>query len=311
MTLVALDGQQVVGTLTIVRDNRHGLPVDRLFNLKNLRQKSQRVAEITSLVIDEKYRREKGGQILFPLLRLMYEYSTYYFGVKNLVVTIHPKDVHFYKSLLLFKDIPDTGIKVYLGAPAVALHLDLSKAPAEYKKTYSERELKLNLFHFFTERKFDNIILPKRQFNKINDPVVSIEYYQSTFVDKLGIKEGNPFERRQVTSAILAPEIRRVHPRFESELKAQVRLQNSEFAVNGTVKDVSLQGFRLYSEIQFSLNSNYSCVVEIAPSVFSKLQVRAIWRTSETGIGFEVIEADLVWQEFINYIHQDQVGKAS
>lgn len=310
-TLIAIHGHEVVGTLTIVRDNRHGLPIDKVFNLKNLRKESQRVAEITSLVIDEKYRRENGGQILFPLLRLMYEYATSYFGVKHIVVTIHPKDIHFYKSLLLFKDIPNTGVCIYLGAPAVALHLDLSKVPTEYKKTYSHRDPKSNLFYFFIKRKFENIIFPKRQFNKINDPIVSIQYYQSTFVEKLGIKESNPFERRKVVSTILANEINRSHPRFEAELKLKVCLENSELIFDGTVKDVSPQGFRVYSDLQFSLNLKYNCIIEIAPTVFSKLKARAIWKAPGAGIGFEILEADASWRDFINYIHQDHVGKAS
>lgn len=310
-TLLAIDNGNVVGTLTVVRDNRHGLPVDKVFNVKGLREKAQRLAEITSLVIHEDYRREKGGQVLFPLLRLMYEYSTSHFGVKHLVVSIHPKDVNFYKSLLLFKTIPETTEQNYLGSPAVALHLDLEQAVNRYQDIYSKRNAKTNLYNFFIERKIENIQLPKREFNKINDPIVSVDYFQNVFVEKLGIQKADVSDRRKVRSSIRVLDPQRLHPRIEVELKAQLGNKKKHVIIKGIIKDASRTGFRIYSDFAFSLDVEFDCTVEVGPQIFSRVKAKPVWNQNNVGVGFEITESDAKWNEFIDYLYQDQLGKAA
>ena len=64
-TIVAKVDQIVVGALTIVRDNRLGLPIEKVGSLDEYRKGGVRLAEITSLVIDKKYRRAEGGGTVF------------------------------------------------------------------------------------------------------------------------------------------------------------------------------------------------------------------------------------------------------
>jgi len=310
-TLIAVDQERVVGTLTVVRDNRLGLPLDKVFDVKSLRGGAQRLAEITSLVIHRDYRREMGGQILFPLLRLMYEYSTSYFGVNHLLVTIHPKDIHFYKSLLLFKIVPKTGVKDYLGAPAVVLHLDLKRALLEYEKTYENRGQTTNLFDFFVKRKMANVKLPKREYNKINDPLVSLDYFQKVFLGKLQLGSDN-LERRRVESILtLKFDSRRVHPRIEVEAPASVTLRKRDEIIQTKImiKDVSRHGFRAFVEEDFSIQDEFNIQIEIAPKVISYVKVQAVWMSPDRGVGFHILKADENWHQFVNYLYRDQYGR--
>ncbi|MCB0389687.1 MAG: hypothetical protein KDD58_00280, partial [Bdellovibrionales bacterium] len=156
-TLIAKYNGKIIGTLTIVRDNRLGLPSESIFNYKPLRIHSNRLAEITSLTIDKEFRRKRGGEVFFPLLKFMYDYCTYYFGVNHLLVTIAPKEIPFYKSILLFKQHQDSKIKDYLGAPAISLQLDLQQALYDYESIYKDKAKNKNLFKFFVEDQLEQL----------------------------------------------------------------------------------------------------------------------------------------------------------
>lgn len=311
-TLIAVDGGRVVGTLTVVRDNRLGLPLDKVFDVKSLRKNSHRLAEITSLVIHKDYRREKGGQILFPLLRLMYEYSTSYFGVNHLLVTIHPKDVHFYKSLLLFKSVPHNGVKDYFGAPAVALSLDLNRALFDYEKSYSRSTSATNLFHFFVKRKMANVRLPKREYNNINDPLVSLSYFQKIFLKQL--KLGSDIrERRRIESCLKQTDSRRSHSRIEVEAPATIYRydQDQLIQIKTTIKDVSRYGFRASFRENFSIQPEFDISIEIAPHIVAKVKAQAVWISPDRGVGFQIIKADDNWHQFVNFLYKEQYGKVA
>lgn len=311
-TLIAKDGEKVVGTLTVVRDNRLGLPLDKIFNVSLLRKNLNRLAEITSLVIHKDYRRKKGGQVLFPLLRLMYEYSTSYFGVNHLVVAIHPKDVHFYKSLLLFKDIPNTGVKDYFGAPAITLHLDLQQALKDYEDTYKNRKDDENLFHFFIQKEISNINLPKREFFKINDPLVNLDYYKKVFVQQLNLVTDFS-ERRKVESSMDKKEFQRDHLRVEVDLVAIVDNKNHIMrqAKSIVLKDISRTGFRSKSIGNLSVEDTIVINVEVAPGIVSNIQARVVWESSDNGAGFRIINSDENWQQFVSYLYADCYDKVA
>lgn len=309
-TLLALDQGQVVGTLSVIRDNRLGLPLEKVFNVNCLRKNSDRIAEITSMVIDKNYRREKGGQVLFPLLRLMYEYSTSYFGVRHLVVSIHPKDAFFYESLLLFKKIPGTTVQDYLGAPAVTLHLDLQFALHEYEKIYAKRNTKSNLFYFFVQRKIPNVKMPSRQFQKINDPLVTREYYQKLFIEKLGLQIE---DRRRSINYNLADEMTNPSMRFEVEMKiyshSHSQLIKSESL--GRVRDISQTGFRAYFEIFINLDNEIEFTIEVGPKIFSKVTAHAVWQSIDYGVGFAIVKSDSNWVDLVQFLKIEQTHIAA
>lgn len=309
-TLLALDHGKVVGTLSVIRDNRFGLPLEKVFDMRSLRKNSDRIAEITSMVIDKNYRREKGGQILFPLLRLMYEYSTTCFGVRHLVVTIHPKDAYFYESLLLFKKVQGTGIKDYLGAPAITLHLDLQEALQDYQMTYSRRNSDTNLFHFFVQKKFINIQMPLRQFQKINDPLVTLDYFQKLFVEKLGLKMN---DRRNINNYIAAGKAPRITPRFEVEMKINSTepIEALNKPLQGRVRDVSQFGFRAHFNDQLNMSLDFDFQIEVAPKVFSTIKAKPVWASPDQGVGFMILTSDQNWIDLVNYLQNEQANIAA
>jgi hypothetical protein len=316
-TLVALDNGKVIGTLTMVRNNRLNLPLEKQFDIKFLKQKGSRVAEITSLVIDKEYRRNNGGQVLFPLLKLMYEYATFYFGVSHLVVTVHPKDADFYKALLLFQDVSKTEkTKYYLGAPATALFLDLKEAHVEFHKVYKDKPEHQNLFKFFVHQELPNIILPKREFHTVNDPIVTLEYYRELFVKKLKLNVSNSDaiknfkERREIESYLKdSTNNGRMNKRFEVESSAEFFVEGKKPIGKVKVKDVSYSGFRAFLPENFRIESTFDVRIEVGTSKFSNLKAKLVWIDENQGLGFEVLQSDALWDEFVSYINHRHFGK--
>lgn len=307
-TLIALDHGRIVGTLTIVRDNRLDLPLERAFDVQGLRHGARRLAEITSLVIDKEYRRKNGGVILFPLLRLMYEYSTTRFGVNHLLIAIHPKTKWFYQTLLMFKDLPGVGTVDYMGAPARVMHLDLREALFNYERKYGRREANRNLYEFFVQKRFSNIQLPPRLYHKINDPVVDLDYFNRVFAKQLGVAQA-PADRRRVESYITYNDGVRSSPRVEVEAPAYLV---SGGRVEFCVKDASLNGFRaIFSEPFQPLAGDLQVHVTVAPNIVAVVHARMIWMSPSMGCGFQISKMDERWREFIQYLYNDQYAEAA
>ncbi len=304
-TLLALYKNQVVGTLTLVRDNRHKLPLEQTFDVSSLRVDANRLAEVTSLAIHKDFRRENGGVTLFPLLRLMYQYAYDLFGVNHLVITVHPKARHFYESLMLFNAVADQGVKDYLGAPAICLHLDLEKAEDRYLKTYGKCHQNQNLYDFFLSREIPQIKLPLRTWNKIYDPIVTVEYFESFFVKKLGLPRHLPGDRRDVTRTIMRPRA----PRYETTLHVSIHPEGWNESVKGVIKDISKNGFRLFTKVKIQPDRNYDFIVSLSEDQTCTIKATPVWGEQNRGIGFRIIEAPASWYRYVKYLDQELAGK--
>ena len=64
-TLCAKINGKIVGTLSLIRESRLGVPLQKIFDLSDLRQKEGRIAEVSALAVHRRYR-NTGGSIIFP-----------------------------------------------------------------------------------------------------------------------------------------------------------------------------------------------------------------------------------------------------
>lgn len=168
--IIAKFRDHVVGTLTLVKQNPLGMPMERVFKGKILSDSNEKGAEITCLAIDRKHRRDAGVDVLFPLMKFMYHYAIEYFNVRRIFVACFPREADFYKSLLLFKEIYDNPyVDDYLGAPALGLHLDLIAAHEQYRAVYNKARPSKNLFRYFTEMQSKQLIYPELPFSEFRD----------------------------------------------------------------------------------------------------------------------------------------------
>ncbi|MBY0415621.1 MAG: GNAT family N-acetyltransferase, partial [Bdellovibrionales bacterium] len=124
-TIVAVWSGKIIGTLSLIRDNPFGLPLEKIFDVNDRRANGRRLAEVSSLAVDPKYR----GLIntaLFPLFRYVYQYARDCFGTHEFVIAVNPSMVDLYLGFMCFEKIKSKA-KSYdfvKGAPAVGLYLN-------------------------------------------------------------------------------------------------------------------------------------------------------------------------------------------
>jgi hypothetical protein len=305
-TLLAIHHGMIVGTLTIIRDNVLKLPLETYFDISPIREKSQRIAEISGLAFHPQYLGNNG--CMLALFKLMHEYCVNYFGVNHLVATVPAKDAFFYKTLFLFKNIAGIEKKKNAAFEAVAIHLDLLKAPVTFELIYGDKKLSSNLYDFFLNKNFPNLKLPLRIYNKINYPLVSVNYFQDLFVDKLGL--GKSLEERTDLAFVHNPFAQqRAHQRIDVELSGELATLNGTMKFSGKIKDVSRMGFRLFCEETLPIGIEFNCKIKIDDEIYTMITARSVWSNEFHELGFLITEADLIWREYIDYLYQDQQGK--
>lgn len=140
-TLIALDERgTVVGTLSVVGDNRAGLPMEAIYEAEVhwLRKCNRRLAEATGFAIAAS-RPSQGAVIFFALSRFLVQYC-YWCRYDDLLITVHPVQVSFYEGVLGFELLGDCRPHPLVqGAPSVALRLDLRTAHCRVGSYLSRR----------------------------------------------------------------------------------------------------------------------------------------------------------------------------
>ena len=126
-TLVVLQEDKVVGTLTVVFDGHLGLPGDKLYKeeIDVLRKTGRKPAEIISLGVADKGRRSS-RDILVKLFNYVYLVSRHLKDATDFVITVNPHHAAYYHKTLLFEEWgPEHTYEKLGGAPAVLLRLNL------------------------------------------------------------------------------------------------------------------------------------------------------------------------------------------
>ena len=148
-TLIAVWDGEVVGTISIIRDNPLGLPLESDFDISGLKQRNVTVAEISSLAIKKNHRHR--GKVLFPLLKFLWIYCKYHFSIDYMLIATNPKLDDLFEGILLFDKLDQRTVENYgfaNGAPAVAKYLNLLTAPLNYLLAYGHKSQLKNLFKY-------------------------------------------------------------------------------------------------------------------------------------------------------------------
>jgi GNAT superfamily N-acetyltransferase len=106
-TLCAKYDDEVVGTLSLIRESVFGFPLQAIFDLRGVRSRGGKIAEVSALAVHPKFRKT-GGAILFPLMKFMYQYCTTFFDTRHLVIAVNPNRIEMYESLLFFQRLTET-----------------------------------------------------------------------------------------------------------------------------------------------------------------------------------------------------------
>lgn len=176
-TLCAKYDGWVVGTVSLIRENALGFPMQQIFDLSAVRAKGGRIAEVSALAIHPEFRRTSGS-ILFPLMKSICEYCTTVFDIRHLVIAVNPRHIEMYESLLFFRRLTPDPVENYdfaNGAAAVGATLDIRQAREELRAHYASKPAGGNLYDYFTQISFPNIKLPERSADADDAPALPPE----------------------------------------------------------------------------------------------------------------------------------------
>lgn len=129
---------RLVGTASIVKDSREGLPVDKAYSgaIKKFRNRGERLAEVSALSVNKNYA-EQRNLVIF-LFKYIYQYAFYYAHIDRFLIAIIARHAPFYKSVYRFEELPSAASYGYVKpefAP-VLLTLPLIEAHKIYYERY-------------------------------------------------------------------------------------------------------------------------------------------------------------------------------
>jgi hypothetical protein len=322
-TLCAKFEGRVVGTISIIREGVFGFPLQTAFDISELRASRGQIAEVSALAIDPAFRRT-GGQVLFPLMKFMYQYCREYFDTRHLVIAVNPAKVELYEALLFFERLDAHVVDNYdfaNGAPAVGATLDLQRAPERFRAAYGRRGERRNLFRYFTEHRLPNIRWPQRRFFTTNDPVMTPQLLDHFFNQRTQVFQTLDDRKRLLLRSIYgdatyaavlpapSPEaVARValrrHRRFSIRCPAELRVPSygSSLVVALQVTEVSQGGFQADCSVPLPEGTRGQVVVDLGEHDTARVEAVAVRRhVTSHGVhyGFEVHQADSTWTQCV------------
>jgi hypothetical protein len=135
--LVASSAEEVVGTLSVIRDGVFGMPMEKEFDVSGLRTQGLRLCEVSSLAIAGRLRNK--GRVLFPLIKYLMHVTRGAFGINRMLLVTHPRDADLYGAIAMARPFSDKLVQNYgfaNGAPALASIIDLDTFPEELRAVF-------------------------------------------------------------------------------------------------------------------------------------------------------------------------------
>ncbi len=327
-TLCAKFDGEVVGTLSLIRESVFGFPLQAIFDLKAVRARGGKIAEVSALAVHPDFRKT-GGAILFPLMKFMYEYCTTFFDTRHLVIAVHPNRIEMYESLLFFKRLAENKVDNYdfaNGAPAVGATLDLRTAPRKYKDTYGRKPRRKNLYDYFVRTELPNIQLPQRRYHTTNDPVMTTELLDYFFNQRTQVFEHLTNREKMLLHAIydqpqhqkMLPKMTdppksgkhlRQHQRYSLKCPGNFLVQtedNKPLVTSLRVVELSVFGFLAHADSEIPIRVWGDATVELGNNEQSTVRAMAVRGRASGGkifYGFTLAEPDLAWRKFVGALN--------
>lgn len=152
--IVAKYKGRIVGTITLVKDSKSGLPCDKIFYRLNEIQRNQgyKLVEVSAFAVSEDFRKKQHA-ISLLLMKYIRKYSEQKLLSTMMICTVNPRAVDFYEGLIGFSvNSKVCQYSEFEGAPAIHLSSELSLN--QYKqvcKMYSSTNPIRNLMFFFLQ----------------------------------------------------------------------------------------------------------------------------------------------------------------
>jgi hypothetical protein len=320
-TLIACWNDEVVGTLSVIRDGPFGIPMETEFDVSELRQKDLRFCEVSSLAIAPRFR--KRGRILFPLIKYLMRYTRGYFGINRQVLVTHPSDADLYGAIAMARPLSNQRVDHYgyaNGAPALASVIDLDRFEEDLRSAFDGAPPERNYHHFIYEREHRHFKLPERSFHTISDPVMTpalLDHFfnvrTDTFAqlpasDRLALRACYPFAeydavlpRVESPRALVTPETRR----YEVSCPASVSLAGAgQPPMRGLIRDVSIGSLRVSLGATLPERARLLVVADIGRGVAAEAHGVVAESAPSQSHQLTIEQSDAHWSSWIARLEQ-------
>ena len=187
-TIIVKYNSEIVGTVTLIIDNRLGLPSDKEFGLENanLRKQGKRLIEVSALAVAKKFQKTNHSVSLM-LMKYLYMYA-HLLDADCLVCTVHPRAQEFYEAIWGFTQRGAVIQYPFVnGALAVHLNLELTHKMALLQVARfgtTDLHKSLPLWVLDEDPRFE---YPFRRVGQLLDPVLTPELLRYFFVKKTNL----------------------------------------------------------------------------------------------------------------------------
>ncbi|MGZ5278773.1 MAG: GNAT family N-acetyltransferase [Pseudobdellovibrionaceae bacterium] len=315
-TIVAKWDGKVIGTLSLIRDNQFGLPMEKAFDIGDRRYSGRRLAEVSSLAVDPAYR----GQInsaLFPMFRFVYQYARHCFGIHEFVIAVNPSMVDLYLGFMCFERLKAQK-KAYdfvKGAPAVGLYLNFETAIERWKKVFAHRSDSSNFLKYWTEIPTDiRNQMPKRAYHSSSDPILTPKLLTDFFLTKARLASRLTFKEIQTLLDVypfpgfrkallpLQSEVSRKHVRIETQMRAELEFNKS----SAEVLNVSMHGLLLRtSSTTLTHGQVLDMTVWLNESSFTRINAVVRWCPQNGLFGLGIINPSKEWLSMVHTLEHE------
>jgi hypothetical protein len=315
--LIALQGGAVVGTVSLIRDNPLGLPMEADFDVSALRKWGSRIAEVSALAIAPAFRRSGGGgeALLLPLLAYLYRYATYYFGIGYFTATVLSSQARLHQAVFGFEVLGSTGRDKEGREPETGMFLDLRAAAIRFRRARGSASTGGDLARFFLERDFAQFEFPDSRFFKISDPVMSADTLDHFFNKMTDLfSRLNDVQRITLLRQFNQKDYQSVIPgkvgdsqhidreeRFDTEMKGRVFAYGSrgQRIIGANILQVSRSGLRILLDSEISFGTEVTVTAVVGEYEIAELTAFPVWKV-ERVYGFRITAASQNWERFID-----------
>ncbi len=320
-TIVAKYAGKVVGTLSLIRDNPFGLPMEKIFDLTERRAGSRRLAEVSSLALDPKFRGNVNS-VLLPLFRFVYQYARHYFGTHEFVIAVNPSMVGMYLSLMCFEKISKTekSYEFVKGAPAVGLYLNFETCEQRWIKAFHHRPFTSNFYKYWQEIPTHPLNrLPRRDYREITDPVITPDLLERFFFDQAQLWKTLTIPEFQLLRSIYRDEkyqaiFDNLNNRYAAPTRdfqrLEVKIQVTVMERPGEIWNVSQFGFLLQTELRLEKDQVIDLKVQIKDLEWISIKAQIRW-TSGNLFGVQFNNPHINWLRMIRSLEKKYADLAA
>lgn len=335
--VVAVQGGEVIGTVTHVLDSQLGLPTDMSVDLSSFRKRGKRIAEISALAVKKGYRRSHS--LLFAMTRYTFQYATKYAGVNYWIIGVRSSVASYYEGLFFFnrfktKKIAHGFVK---DSPSYFLYANLNELESLFLKYYGSKPDNKNLYKFYWQRKLHEIgDFSQFKFNLPINYNYDKDSFENYFREKERIIESlSEFEKLEVLNAykeiypeffqdnevgVLNARFMRKGVRYLSFYEIEVLKNlnnqdnsislNKEFITNGHMLNFSKTGFLLRTSQKLNIGDHYIIRFPLKYPLERMISFRVVNDMKNNTFSGVILNSPAPWQDFISQIESHFYAQA-